>query len=115
LAANAKAQGILDEYQIMRKKNIEEADAAVGILITGGLGEYMKKRKGKQRERQIKEYLDENLRVLPADDGNGDNEADVDEKDEDTTFQEQIAKLRFERGRSNRDPPDGVKTSLTLI
>jgi hypothetical protein len=87
----------------------------VGILIYGGLGEYMKKKKGKKREKQIKEYLDENIRVLPADDGDGDDQADVDEKGEDTIFQEQIAKLRFERGRSNRDPPEGVKTSLTLL
>jgi hypothetical protein len=48
LAADAKAQGKLDEYQKIRTKNIEVADAAVGILITGGLGEYMKKKKGKK-------------------------------------------------------------------
>jgi hypothetical protein len=50
--------------------------------------------------------------VLPADDGDGDDKADGDEKDEDTTFQEQIAKLRFEHGGSNRDPPEGVKNKF---
>jgi hypothetical protein len=58
----------------------------------------MKKKKGKKREKQFKEYLDENLRAPPANDGNGDDAADDDEKDEGTTFQEQIATLRSEQG-----------------
>jgi hypothetical protein len=47
LSADATAQGILDEYQKIRTKNMQVAGAAVGILITGGLREYMKK-KGKK-------------------------------------------------------------------
>jgi hypothetical protein len=84
----------------------------VGILVSGGLGENMKKRKGKLRDKTIKEYLEENLRVPPADDGGDDDDVDVDEKDEDTNYQEQIAKLRFERGQSNSDSPDGVKNKF---
>jgi hypothetical protein len=105
----AKAQRILDEYRKRRQDNIDEANKAVDVLVTGGLGEFMKKKKGKQREKQIKEYLEENLRVPPADDGEEDDDVDDDKKDEDTKSQEQIAKLRFERGRLNADPPDGLR------
>jgi hypothetical protein len=102
----------------MRTKNIQAADEAVGILITGGLGEHMKKKKGKKRDKHFKEFLHKNLRVPPADDSDGDGEAehadaaDNIEMDEDTTSQEQIAKLRFEHGISNRDPPDRVKNKF---
>jgi hypothetical protein len=118
LAADATAQGILDEYQKIRTKNIQAANEAVGILITGGLGEHMKKKKGKKREKKIKEFLDENLRAPPADDVDSGGEAehadaaDDNEMDEDTTSQEQIAKLRFEDGRSDSGPPDGVKNKF---
>jgi hypothetical protein len=83
--------------------------------MTDGLGEHMKKKKGKKRDKHIKEFLDENLRAPPSGDGDGDGNAepteapDDSEKDEDTSSQEQIAKLRFELGRSKRDPPEGVK------
>jgi hypothetical protein len=68
-----------------------------------------------KRDKHIKEFLDENLRAPPLGDGDDDGDAepteapDDSEKDEDTSSQEQIAKLRFEQGRSKRDPPEGVK------
>jgi hypothetical protein len=102
LAADAIAQRKMDESAKIRIQNIEVADEAVDILLLGGLGEHMKKqkKKGKKRDKHIKEFLDENLRAPSP--GNGDAEPpeapDDSEKDEDTSSQEQIAKLKFEPG-----------------
>jgi hypothetical protein len=59
----------------------------------------------------IKEFLEENLAApLP---GDGDAEPpeapDDPEKDGDSSSQEQIAKFKFEQGRSREDPPEGAK------
>jgi hypothetical protein len=111
LVVDAIAQRKMDESAKIRTQNIEVADEAVDILMLGGLGEHMKVRKGKNRDKHIKEFLDENLRAPSS--GNGDAEPsealDDSEKDEDTSSQEKIAKLKFEPGLSGKDPPEGVK------
>jgi hypothetical protein len=111
LAADAIAQRKMDESAKMQTQNIEVADEAVGILMLSGFGEHMKARKGKKRDKHIKELLDANLRApLPGDGNVGPPEApDDSEKDGDTSSQEQIAKLKFEQGRSREDPPEGAK------
>jgi hypothetical protein len=55
LAADAITQMKMDESAKIRTQNIEAADEAVDILLLGGLGEHMKKKKkkGKKREKHI--------------------------------------------------------------
>jgi hypothetical protein len=47
LAADAITQRKMDEFAKIRTQNIEAAHEAVDILLLGGLGEHMKKKKGK--------------------------------------------------------------------
>jgi hypothetical protein len=112
LVADAIAQKKMDESAKIQTQNIEAADEAVDILLLGGLGEHMKKKEGKKRDKHIKEFLDENLRAPSPGIGVAEpSEApDGSEKDVDTSSQEQIAKLKFELGRSGEDPPKGGKT-----
>jgi hypothetical protein len=42
----------------------------MNILLLGGLDEHMKKKKGKKRDKHIREFLDANLRVSSPGDGN---------------------------------------------
>jgi hypothetical protein len=77
LVADATAKGIMEESEKMLTKNIQVADEAVGILMLGGLGEHMKKKKGKKRDnKHIKEFLDENLRAPLSGGGDGDGNAE---------------------------------------
>jgi hypothetical protein len=117
LAADATAQRKMEESAKMRTTNIQVANEAVGILMLGGLGEHMKKKKGKKRDKHIKEFLDDNLRAPSSGDGDAEPpEAPDDlEKDEDTSSQEKIAKLKFEPGRSGRDPPERVKNRSYVL
>jgi hypothetical protein len=100
LAADAITQRKKDEAAKIRVHNIEAADDAVNILLLGGLDEHMKARKGKKRDKHIREFLDENLRAPSPVDGDAEplEAPDDSEKDAYTSSQEQIAKLKFELG-----------------
>jgi hypothetical protein len=88
LEADAITQRKKDEAAKIRAQNIEAADEAVDILLlAGGLDEHMKARKGKKRDKHIKEFLDENLRAPSPGDGDAEppEAPDDSEKDEDTS------------------------------
>jgi hypothetical protein len=72
----------------------------------------MKKKKGKTRDRHIRQFLDENLTApRPSSPGDGNpappEEANDSKKDTDVSSQEQIAKLKFEPGRSGKARQQG--------
>jgi hypothetical protein len=97
--ADKVRQKASDVIAKIREQNIKKANAKVNILLRGGLDENMKKKKGKMRDRHIRNFLDENLGAPTSVDGAADPPEGLDglEVDADTASQEQIAKLKFER------------------
>jgi hypothetical protein len=94
--ADKVRQKASDAIAKIREQNIKKANAKVNILLSGGgLDKNMKKKKGKMRDRHIRNFLDENLGAPTSVDGAPDPPEGLDgsEVDEDTASQEQIAKL----------------------